>query len=159
MKEVLRQIPAGVILPDITFFEPRRRFVDWAATRWAGRLVYDVGAGRGHVAKALADAGLLLDAFDVSRRPTLDFPVRLENAANVVYEPESVVMLCRPCHGTFPETVVEMALERGVNEIAYIGFEDRLVGDLGDLAASFQCALEDAGHDREAVWTCQPEGG
>lgn len=145
-------------LPDLEFFQPLPLFVDWAAARWRDRLIYDVGAGRGHVSRALADAGLDMRALDLYYRQTLAFPVEIADGETEVYHPGSVVMICRPCHGDFTYRVSRRAAVCGAHEVVYVGLERNVESDLGMGLRAFHRVLIRAGKDHESVFVANAGG-
>lgn len=142
----------GKILPKLKFFEPTRKFLKWIKKTYSDRLIYDVGAGCGHVAKALSELGIQVLAIDINRREGgEEFPIHLENAEAYHYKEESVVMICRPCHGEFSEQVIFQAARCHARFIMYVGLEKNFRNDLGPHFSSFKLALKGAGLEGESV--------
>jgi len=134
----------------VRFFEPRPEFVE-TLTRLTEKLklVYDVGAGAGQVAKALHDAGHAVIAIDLYRHEHSVFPCIIADGTTCSYLPESVVIVCRPCHNGFSEDVFRQALKRHCR-CFYVGFEKNLENDLGDLKRAR--VARDVGEDAEDMW-------
>ena len=145
------------VLVNLKFFEPNSNFLAWMAAKFDGKHIYDVGAGVGHVAKALTERGLRVTAIDINYREDPEFPVMLVNAGACGYEKGSVVMLCRPCHGIFPETVLEQALRCKVGAIVYVGLPKNTASDLGKLRRKFKTGMTHAGENGERVYVMTTE--
>ena len=142
----------GGILGNLKFFEPNDSFPAWMAAKFDGKHIYDVGAGVGHVAKVLHDRGLKVTAIDINHRQAPEFPVMVVDAGACGYEKGSVVMLCRPCHGIFPEMALEQALRCKVGAIVYVGLPKNAASDLGKLRRKFKTGLTSVGKDGERVY-------
>lgn len=117
-----------------------------------GGLIYDVGAGSGHVAKRLTEAGAEVTAIDITRRSDSVFPVVLANSVLFDYEPGSCVMFCRPCHGPWVAVTIEHALLCGVTRFIYTGKRENAAYDLGEFEDRFVLRLTGAGEDGEDVY-------
>jgi len=142
----------GKTLPKLKFFEPTKRFLKWMKETYGDRLIYDVGAGCGHVAKALSEFGMKVVAIDINRRDGgEEFLVELSNAEAYNYKEESVVMICRPCHGEFAEEVIFRAAECHARFIMYVGLKKNFKNDLGPHFSSFKPVLKNAGLEGETV--------
>ena len=142
----------GRVLPEIRFFEPKLRFLKWMRKTFDGKLIYDIGAGCGHVAKDLSELGLEVKAIDIHYRESgVGFPVEISNAETYAYKPDSIAMICRPCHGEFAEQVIFRAWKCGVAAVLYVGLERNFKNDLGPHFSSFKPALKNAGEEGEAV--------
>lgn len=149
----------GRDLPSLKFFEPSDRFTQWMKKAWSGRMIYDVGAGVGHVAHELRENGLQTIALDINRRESEEnFPVAIADGESYLYLSGSVVMLCRPCHGQFSEEVISNAVHRKVSAVLYVGLEKNLAGDLGVHRKKFKLQLSDAGLEGEGAWVWQIRG-
>jgi len=146
----------GGTLPNIRFFEPRTKFIRWMVEQFGTKHVYDCGAGVGHVARELTNAGMRITALDINYREAEEFCVDIADATDYSFPSGSVVMLCRPCHGVFPHATIDQAILRGVSAIVYVGKTKNLKGDTGEWAAEFKKELTGAGADRENVWVMRP---
>lgn len=144
--------PRGLPLPAVIFFRPKSRFVGWMRDTTGAGLVYDVGAGCGHVSRALSDAGLNVAAIDITFRLHGEFRVQLGNGASYPYKAGSTVMLCRPCHGLFVRGVIERAIKCGARRVLYVGLPRNRRDDLGEYTSQFRKVLERAGEDSEHVY-------
>lgn len=133
----------------VKFFEPRPAFIAWAAIASGGRTVYDVGAASGHVSKALSAAGMTMEAIDLRYPDEPDFHVTVADGGVFDYERGSVVMLCRPCHGDFPERVIRRALACDC-DVWYVGLAKNRAEDLRGFR--FKKVLAKAGEQGEAVY-------
>lgn len=133
------------------FFMPSEAFLAWAREAARGRDVYDVGAGAGHVALALAQCGVRVHALDLGRPSPLLMPTIVADGGQYTYPRGAVVMLARPCHGAFVSRVLARARATGAS-VWYVGFEKNLAEDLGDELGQFHKALDGAGTAGEAVW-------
>lgn len=155
IERLLAAQPQGSTLPALRFFEPKPSFTNFMRSRFSGQLIYDIGAGCGHVAEALAMAGLNITAFDLSHRANAWFPVEIGNAITWNYEPGSVAMFCRPCHGVFVEASIERLRHFGVSTVIYAGLAHNVDADLGIFRRYFKCVLTHAGRDNESVYIWQ----
>jgi uncharacterized UPF0146 family protein len=145
-------VAPGGILPAMRFFVPRAKFVRYMAANYKGKLLYDIGAGVGHVARALADSGLDVMALDLYRREEEQFPSTIADATSYAYKADSVLMFCRPSHEGFVEQTIETALQCGVREIIYVGLAKNRRQDLGVYSRWFRRLLRDVGAARENVY-------
>jgi hypothetical protein len=144
--------PLGGTLPNIKFFQPKPKFIKWMCESFGRKQVYDCGAGVGHVARALSDAGMRVTAIDANYRDVEEFEVEIADATRYSYPPFSVVLLARPCHGFFVEGVIEQALGRGASAIVYVGKSKNVRDDLADNYRHFKKELDLVGADREGAW-------
>ena len=138
--------PASVL----QFFKPKDRFLKWMRKEYAGQRVYDVGAGTGHVSETLRRVGVNAIPMDLGFGDNPE--VFLADGTSFPYEPDSVVMLCRPCHGGFPLLTIMQAQRRGVATILYVGLERNRLIDLDVEARKFKRVLTDVGDEGENVW-------
>ncbi len=146
----------GGSLPCSTFFEPTKKFLLWMEKRYPYPIIYDVGAGLGHVTKALQKSGLKALAIDLNYRETEGtLQVVIADGESYRYEQDSIVMICRPCHGQFTEQVIEQAYRCNVAATLYIGLERNVQEDLGVYFPKFNWVLSGAGKDGESVWVTQ----
>lgn len=146
----------GGTLPDMKFFKPRPEFIHWMKRYESRPAVYDVGAGCGHVAKALAEAGLSMVAIDASHRESEEFKIKIADATTFPYRKGSVVMLARPCHGLFAQAVIERAISRGAAAVLYVGKPANLRNDLSDYWRDFiRQDLEKVGSAGERIYLWQ----
>ena len=144
----------GRSLPAIKFFEPKPKFLAWMKREYPEALIYDVGAGCGHVAEALRKKGLKVLGLDIHEREgETGSRVLVADGETYSYEAGSVVMVCRPCHGEFMERVIERAILCKASAILYVGLEKNVEIDLGRHMAKFTMALPGAGLEDEKVWT------
>lgn len=141
------------MLPNQKFFEPNEKFFQFFE-QFKGKMIYDVGAGLGHVTKALNEQGYLpkVEALDIYNRMGQDKSVLRADATFYDYKRNSVVMLCRPCHGDFVSAVITKAVDRKVSKIIYIGKESNLEYDLWVYLPYFKKVFENVGEENECVW-------
>lgn len=139
----------GQTISAIKFFKPKAKFINWIKKTHPINLVYDVGAGCGHVTKKLIKAGINAIALDIMHRDPSDYPVTIADAAIYEYSKRSVVLLCRPCHGYFIEHTFRQALSRNCI-VYYVGKSSNVEDDL----YGFECKriLTNVGEDKEEVW-------
>ncbi len=159
--DTLRRIATHEILGGslscLTFFEPTKKFLRWMKRSYPDPIIYDVGAGLGHVAKALRKSGLKALAIDLNYRETEGtLQVVIADGESYRYRQDSIVMICRPCHGQFTEQVIEQASRCKVATTLYIGLERNVQNDLGVFLPKFNLVLSGAGKGGESVWvaTC-----
>lgn len=158
IRRALTGMNMGRALPPTKFFEPTTLFLSWMKKTYPVHVVYDVGAGLGHVAKALAQKKLLkVIALDINYREDPEtFPVEIADGECYPYEFGSIVMICRPCHGLFTEEVVSQAIECNAARILYVGLDRNVHMDLGSFYDRFSPAFSKAGKDGETVWVMKP---
>jgi len=138
--------PPSGRLAELRFFKPKPRF--FAEMRsFLNLQLYDVGAGVGHVASLLRADDHRVIAIDIAERDG-QYGVVLANGASYPYEPDSVVLLARPCHGVFPSLVVEHAKDRGVAWAVYVRHPRNRKADVG----MFWLVARDVGEDGESMY-------
>jgi hypothetical protein len=117
--------------------------------------LYDVGAGAGQVSRFLRDAGYFPIALDTAARERSDYKVLMADGASYLYQPGSVVMICRPCHGPFVEFTIGQALKRKAACVVYVGLKKNVAEDLGRYRRQFKAVATGVGDDGENVWILQ----
>jgi hypothetical protein len=144
-------------LPSLKFFEPNKKFTDYMS-KHSDKIVYDVGAGVGHVTKILLDSGLKVIPIDIVDRDNSEVPVILANGTTFSYQHNSVVMICRPCHGHFCEATIKNAFNRKVSNIIYVGKASNVEDDLGSFYPKFKCVKAEVGEEDENIyeWNINP---
>ena len=148
-------------LPAVKFFEPQPHFVAWMHDTFHSKTVYDVGAVVGHVARMLAGGGnMTVRALDTVARDKQEFPVIKADGWIFPFEAGSVVMLCRPCHGIFPEGVIKNAIRCKAGAILYVGLPKNAKDDLGKWRRHFKVARRLVGLNGESayVWRMYANG-
>lgn len=152
-RRMMIQSIIGGLLPDLKFFEPTEEFLRWVNRNYPTSIIYDVGAGLGHVTKALRDRGCKALAIDLNYRETEGpLQVVIADGESYQYEEGSVVMVCRPCHGQFTEQVIEQSSRCNVTAMLYVGLKRNVQDDLGVYFSKFDMVLSKAGEDGESVW-------
>jgi hypothetical protein len=135
------------------YFHPTPVFIRWMQAQFKGKLIYDIGAGTGHVSKALAKAGLRVTAIDLEPRTESQFDVIKADSTEYQFEKGSVVLICRPCHNGFVVKTLTRGILCGVAEIVYVGLTRNLEDDLGSLHDRFtKRRVGLVGHSGERVW-------
>jgi hypothetical protein len=137
------------------FFQPTTNFIRWMTVQFGGELIYDLGSGMGHVAKALATAGLHVIALDLVPRTASvsEFEVLRADSTQYPFQKDSVVMFCRPSHSGFVEKTLTKAIQSRVSHILYVGLTKNLQDDLGSLHDRFtKRRIGSVGHSGECVW-------
>ncbi len=155
----LTPVVRNVKLPAMRFFKPLPVFVD-AFKKAIGHCwnVYDVGAGAGHVAKALNAAGITgIIAIDANAREETVFDIKYDDATDYRFHSDAAVLICRPCHGDFCQAVIQNALFHRASVIAYVGLDKNLTKDLGGYCKYFTSDMEPMGEDGERMWVWKPE--
>lgn len=146
---------AGLMLPDQIFFQPKKEFLTYMKKHFRLRMIYDVGAGKGHVTQALRKAGLKhLRPIDMNPRDAAVVPVLHADATDHPFKSHSLVMLCRPCHGSFVYDTITRAIERKA-DVMYVGLTKNVKHDLGDYYRKFKKVAKNVGEDGEHVWLYQ----
>ena len=146
----------GGMLPPFTFFHPTSKFIGHMAANYNGRLIYDIGAGVGHVSRALADAGLAVEALDLYHRDEEEFPITFADATTHEFVPGSVVMFCRPSHDGYVAQTITTALTCKVAEIIYVGLPKNTAADLGRYRPAFRRRLRGIGRLGENLYVMTP---
>ena len=146
--------PVGGVLPDMKFFEPTKAFITWMKKNYKpGTVIYDVGAGVGHVSKMLADAGFTkVVAIDTVLRENPEYDITPADASNFPFERGSVVLIARPCHGHFVTNVLGQAFSRYTAAVLYAGLPKNVEADLDDEMHEYEKVLARAGKDGEVVY-------
>lgn len=142
-------------LPSQTFFNPKKSFLSFMARKFAKQFIFDVGAGVGHVAEALSKTKKFKKVFAIDmleREGGSAFPVYMADAASFPYPSGCIVMLCRPCHGSFVETVIDQAIECKAGAIVYVGLGRNVKTDLGMHYSKFKKVASNVGRDKENIW-------
>jgi hypothetical protein len=135
------------------YFYPTPRFVRWMKTRHGQKHICEIGAGVGHVAKALGKAGMHVTAIDLEPRAESEFPVVQGDSTQHQFEKDSVVLICRPCHNGFVRDTILRALTCGVRDIIYVGLQRNVRADLGGYFRQFtQRRISGIGHADEHIW-------
>src|SRR5271157_4407256 len=150
-KELRRDL-IGTPLGFVRFFEPTEDFVTYMRNFEEGTPIFDVGAGAGHVTKKLADAGLRVAAIDMHRHEKPVTNVHMADGTDFPYTPDSVVMLCRPCHGAFAEQGILQADICKAGVVLYVGLERNVEDDLGDYFPLFKVVATEVGKEGESIW-------
>ena len=143
---------ASMFVGGSKFFEPKVKFLDWMKAQFLGRLIYDIGAGQGHVTEALREHGLTVTPLDSSDHMNRTIHVLRMDAMAFAYAPGSVAMFCRPSHGGFVETSILQAVECGVGTILYVGLTKNADDDLGRFRRRFKLVSRKVGNQDENVW-------
>lgn len=140
----------GGMLPAQEFFRPTPAFLHWLKVEYAGDLIYDVGAGMGHVTVAMRKVGLKAVGIDLNFRPGQRSDCVIPaNAVDFSYAPGSVLMFFRPCHGFFVETVIREASEVGVGHFLIVSASP---DDAGRYRHRLQHVHPSAGEEGEEAW-------
>jgi hypothetical protein len=155
----LRSLTMGHVLGSLRFFQPEASFLDWMSSRYRGQIIYDVGAGAGHVSVRLRDRGLDVRPIDIFRHECPEDAVTIADGTIFAYRPGSVVMLCRPNHGRFVGQVIAQADACRVREVLYVGLAGNMMTDLGDRAVRAGQVLTGAGKEDECVWRLTMDKG
>ena len=124
-------------LPDSKFFLPNGNFLAFMEP-FRGNLIYDIGCGCGHVSRLLNLNGFDMLAIDANYRDSEEFPIVRKDATSMEFAKDSVIMMCRPCHGNFPGMVMESAIESSARWFVYVGLEKNVYEDLGCFVAGFE---------------------
>ncbi len=146
-----------LVFPASKFFKPNKNFYNYMLKNFKDKLIYDVGAGCGHVAKGLSMLGMAVIALDLIRREETDHPILFRDATNYSFSPYSVVMMCRPCHGVFPDHVIVNAAKCSAETILYVGLERNVDQDLDTInldyhGYEFVKVASNVGKDHENIW-------
>jgi hypothetical protein len=137
------------------YFNPTPVFIRWMQAHFKDKLICEIGAGVGHVSKALSEAGLRVTALDLAPRTASvsEFDVIKADSTHYPFEKDSVVMFCRPSHSGFVEKTLTKAIQSHVSHILYVGLTKNLQDDLGSLHDRFtKRRIGRVGHSGECVW-------
>lgn len=143
-----------LLLGDIKFFMPKPKFLA-SMQAFKGSLIFDVGAGVGHVSNLLQHDGHTIRAIDCNTRPGLEFEVERANAFNFDFPKNSILLFCRPSHGCFVEWTVTHAYNCGVRKFIYVGLGKNKHRDLGKDTNKFKVITRNVGHMRENMYAAE----
>ena len=117
------------------FFEPSGDFLDWLAKYAAGRCVYDVGCGEGHITIALQARSVKCLGIDMFRQDDYiekglfnKIIVMDAERCSFLKEREGLIIFCRPCHSGFVERIIQTCHPQ--SEVLYISKPENLEVDL-----------------------------
>lgn len=139
------------MLPNVKFFEPRLKFVNWMMRNYSDTTIFDVGAGVGHVSAKLRSNGLKVIPIDLVPRESPECEVYMLDATEMRYPKDCVVLLARPCHGHFVEGVIRQAFYWKVSAFLYVGLDKNVENDLG-YDHQFKCVAKNVGRAGENLW-------
>jgi len=148
----LRRGLIGTPLGVARFFDPTIEFAKYMQSLDPEVIVFDVGAGAGHVTKFLTEAKRKAIAIDMHEHANPVTNVIMADGTDFQYAKGSVVMLCRPCHGSFVEQVILQADICNAGVILYVGLERNVEDDLGDYFPHFVKVAANVGEDGESIW-------
>jgi hypothetical protein len=142
----------GITLPATKFFHPNNTFIEYMNANFDHKkLIYDVGAGCGHISKLLMKSDFNVEALDLIRRDKTEYSITYANSLIYNFVPGSVVMFCRPCHGLFVLSTIDNAIACGVSIFLYVGLGKNVNDDLGyDYPFNMVCG--NVGSDEEDIW-------
>lgn len=132
------------------FHQPTAAFCAYMRALAGARIVYDVGAGAGVTTVALRRAGVAVVPLDVAGHESARCTVARGDGGAWPYEPGSIVLLARPCHGGFVDEVVVRAREQGVHAVVYVSKASNVAVDIAH-HDGFVKELEAAGRDDEEL--------
>lgn len=149
-------------LPSQRFFEPNEKFTEWVIANLKNHVIYDIGAGNGHVSKLLMSLGIMVYPIDIHNREDPEYPVVISDATVNSYIPLSVIMFCRPNHSGFVEETITQALKHEASMIIYISKPINRHNDLGKYYRKSFLQVKKVGQDGESLYTisdiCHREG-
>lgn len=149
----LRKLTMGSTLGFSKFFELNEKFIAYMKKEFSKKLIFDVGAGAGHVTDILRDKGMKMIALDVHQHTCPEIKdVIMADGVAFNYAPKSVVMVCRPCHGMFAEQVIERAIECKASTVLYVGLHRNVADDLDKYLPKFKEVAKKVGNDGESIW-------
>ena len=153
MHSILAGLPLfNTILPGIKFFEPQSQFFSQMIAAYKEWHIYDIGAGKGHVALGLALNGLTVTAIDFILRENPEYPVLHANAVSFNYPHDAVLLFCRPCHSEFVEETIQQGINCGVHHFVYAGLPKNVDSDLGRFRRNFVLVAKKIGRDGESLY-------
>lgn len=126
----------------IKFFEPNAEMLQWLKEYAGDRIIYDIGAGDGHITKGLHELGAKVLGFEpmTDRSPMENMtsgyrimPWRIEDHPKLFVGVGNKVLLlfARPCHSDFVSNTLNM--KDTDTEVLYITKEENFTeyNDLG----------------------------
>jgi hypothetical protein len=135
------------------YFRPTPAFIRWVKTHYGNKHICEIGAGVGHIAKALAETGLHVTALDLEPRTESEFDVIKADSTTHPFEEGSVVLLCRPCHNGFVPRTIANAIQRHIAAILYVGLRKNFKSDVGSIHNMFtKRRVGMVGRSDERVW-------
>ena len=146
----MKSPPLGT-LPSCRFFEPTQAFVE-AMMPFKGLQIFDAGSGVGHVTQLLRTFGFDVVPLDIYDRESVVVTPVFANACTFDYPQGSAVLLCRPCHGSFPGWVLEQAEWCKCSFFIYVGKGGSIEDDLGcDFLDRSVTVTHDVGEEGELM--------
>jgi SAM-dependent methyltransferase len=126
----------------LRFFEPSEKWLDWLAKYAAGRVVFDVGCGAGHVTLSLLKRKVKVLGIDPRYKwglgeltPELSkvvLPYEAQHVKALRNTPNTLVMFCRPCHSGFVQETIDVL--HPTAEVLYISKVCNVGVDLVDMS-------------------------
>ena len=146
----------SAFLPNNIFFEPKPAFFEWLDTLTDEKtVIYDCGAGTGRLSRELRLRDKTVVGIDLIPRDGQETTIEICDATTYRFARNSIVLVARPCHGSWVEGLIRQACKRGVNEILYIGLTKNVKNDLGELYHLFKKECSKVGKNGEHVWRLQ----
>ena len=126
------------------FFQPTKKFIDWANN--LNLTIVDCGAGMGHLSKCLDN----VICIDMIPREGRDPCVLDMDALEFEHFGEKcVALLARPCHGDWVQQVFRKALDKG-SRVFYAGLPRNYDDDLD--GCEREIIMDGAGEEGEELW-------
>jgi hypothetical protein len=141
-----------ITLTDVKFFQPTGLFFHLMKPFRNGRLIYDIGAGVGHITQDLLDRNYRCLAIDYNRRDNPETCVIQANSVTYKYKPDSVLMFCRPCHSGFVAATIRQGLRCNVKDFIYVSKPQNRQIDLGSFVHKFSSCGRNVGHEHESMY-------
>ena len=152
LDSILGSLTAGFRLSNLKFFQPKEVFFAEMEKQFSTRLLYEIGAGVGHVSAGLSARGFRVLALDLYERDDTEFPVLITNAVTHSYREGSALLICRPCHSGFVEATIRRALIQGVTSFVYVSMARNTSNDLGVFRKEFRTVRRFVGEERENMY-------
>lgn len=136
------------ILPAQVFFEPEDGFKAWIEQQ--DDMIVDCGAGMGLLGSLYPNKIIGIDLFERTEclAPVL-VPV---DATTFLFREGVIALIARPSHGDWIHATAMSALNSGASCV-YVGLEDNLEDDLGDM--NCELIMANAGKEGEKAWQIQ----
>lgn len=115
---------------DGVFFMPEQVFFDYLEKICPQKQVVDVGSGMGFLSMLLAQRGYKVLAIDIYPREDAYYEAASFDATEIQFPANCLPLLCRPCHGGWPEVVIEHALLT-TTSVLYVGLRENVISDIG----------------------------
>lgn len=144
-----------LLFGEIVFFRPTRNF--WKQIdRYKDRTIIEVGCGAGFLSRQMQAKQFKVVPVDIQIKDTQVPGTQHIDAIDFPYTSDMVVLFCRPSHGNWVWRVIDRAQEVGAT-VVYVGLQENLELDLGDLQDKFHQRGDSVGEESEVFMVDRTE--